>query len=111
MFALLEMITRRKPSARLTGWIYNVFAVLLIGLMAVLLLRDVWRFNRMYRRHHASAAEAAEEKYEGRSTKDEGGDDHHTVEPPETPAGGRDEARPSRNRPGQSSALPEEAEP
>ena len=111
MFALLEMITRRKPSARVTGWIYNIFAVLLISLMAILLLRDVWRFNRMFRRARSATDGAVEEKYEGRSTKDEGVGDSQTVEPPETPAGGRDEARPSRNRPGQSPALPEEAEP
>ena len=64
MFALVEMVTRRKPSAKLTGWIYNIFAVLLISLMLVLLLRDVWRFNGMYRRSH-SATEAAEEQGTG----------------------------------------------
>ena len=65
MFALVEMITRRKPSAKLTGWIYNVFAVLLIGLMVILLLRDVKRFNDMYRRSRDRAAEEAEEEVEG----------------------------------------------
>ena len=70
MFALVEMITSRKPSAKLTGWIYNIFAVLLIGLMAILLLRDVWRFNRMYQRSHSSAAETAEE--EGTGNREQG---------------------------------------
>lgn len=55
MFAFIEIITRRKPSAKLTGWIYNIFAVLLISLMALLVLRDVWRFNNMFRRSHKDA--------------------------------------------------------
>ena len=50
LFALIEMITRRKPSPKLVGWIYNVFVVLLIGLMAVLIFRDVWRFKGMVHR-------------------------------------------------------------
>lgn len=56
LFALLETITRRKPSAKLTGWIYNVFAVLLIGLMAILLLRDVLRLGKMFDRAREKAA-------------------------------------------------------
>ena len=70
MFALVEIVTRRKPSAKLTGWIYNIFAILLIGLMAILLLRDVWRFNGMVRRRQSSAAEATEE--EGTGNREEG---------------------------------------
>ncbi len=72
MFALVEMVTRRKPSAKLTGWIYNIFAVLLISLMLFLLLRDVWRFNGMYRRHRSSAAEAAEEQGTGNGEEETG---------------------------------------
>ena len=80
MFALVEIITRRKPSAKLTGWIYNIFAVLLINLMVILLLRDVWRFNGMYRRSRSSADEAAEEK--GSVVRDQGSEnDRHTDEP------------------------------
>ncbi len=81
MFALVEMVTRRKPSARLTGWIYNFFAFLLIGLMVVLLFRDIWRFNRMFRHHRSSTDAAVEEKYEGQSTKDEGRDKLPAEEP------------------------------
>lgn len=50
LFALIEMITGRKPSSKMVGWIYNVFALLLIGLMAVLIMRDVWRFKAMHDR-------------------------------------------------------------
>ena len=57
MFALVEMVTRRKPSAKLTGWIYNIFAVLLIALMLTLVLRDVWKFNRLFHRRHAAMTE------------------------------------------------------
>ena len=97
MFALLEMITRRKPSARVTGWIYNIFAVLLISLMAILLLRDVWRFNRMFRRARSATDGAVEEKYEGRSTKDEGGGEpssRQTVKPSNHQTGEAPEAAP-----------------
>ena len=94
MFALVEMITRRKPSAKLTGWIYNIFAILLINLMVLLLLRDVWRFNGMYRRSHSSAAEAAEEKDEEQSTKDEGGDNLPTDKPVNGQTGEAAEAEP-----------------
>lgn len=57
MFALFEMVTRRKPSARLTGWIYNVFAAILISLMAILILRDALRLNKMLRRAHDAEVE------------------------------------------------------
>ena len=80
MFALVEMITRRKPSAKLTGWIYNIFAALLISLMLFLLLRDVWRFNGMYRRRRSSAAEAAEEQ--GTGNREQGTEENRqTVKP------------------------------
>ena len=89
MFALVEMVTRRKPSAKLTGWIYNIFAVLLISLMLVLLLRDVWRFNGMYRRSRSSAAEAAEEQVKGPEGQPS---NRPTVQPSNRPTGEGPEA-------------------
>ena len=61
MFALLEIVTRRKPSAKLIGWIYNIFAVLLISLMAILILRDAFRLNQMFRRSRPAAVEESAE--------------------------------------------------
>lgn len=60
MFALVEIITRRKPSARLTGWIYNIFAAFLISVMAILILRDAFRLNKMFRRVRPAEVEQAE---------------------------------------------------
>ena len=40
LFAVLEMITRRKPNPKIMGVIVNFFAVLLIGLMLLLMVRD-----------------------------------------------------------------------
>lgn len=65
MFALIEMITRRKPSARLTGWIYNIFAVILISLMAILILRDAFRLNQMFRRSRQAETEQAADETGG----------------------------------------------
>ncbi len=70
MFALVEMVTRRKPSAKLTGWIYNIFAVLLIALMLTLLLRDVWNFNRIFRRRRAAITEEVSTGNGERGTED-----------------------------------------
>ncbi|MFZ4396017.1 MAG: RIP metalloprotease RseP [Kiritimatiellia bacterium] len=40
LFALLEMITRRKLNPKVMAVVVNVFAVLLIGLMLLLIVRD-----------------------------------------------------------------------
>ena len=40
LFALLEMLTRRKPHPRVMSAIINFFAALLIGLMLLLIVRD-----------------------------------------------------------------------
>lgn len=45
MFSLYEIITRRKPPQRFVSIVSNVFAFLLIGLMALLLFRDFLRFG------------------------------------------------------------------
>ncbi len=102
MFALVEMVPRRKPSAKLTGWIYNIFAVLLISLMLILVLRDVWNFNRLFRRRHPSAAEAAEETYEGQSTEDEGRDTPSTFQPTDSQA-----VQPTTRQPEEGAEAPE----
>ena len=100
MFALVEIVTRRKPSAKLTGWIYNIFAVLLISLMAFLLMRDVIRLNGIFHRR-SSTAEAVEEKDEGQRTKDEGRDNLPINEPtnPQT-------EKPSNRQTGEGTEVP-----
>jgi regulator of sigma E protease len=40
LFALWELIARRKPNARVVAVLVNVFAVLIIGLMLLLVVRD-----------------------------------------------------------------------
>jgi len=40
-FALYEVITRRKPHPKVVSGLVNVFAVILIGLMVLLMFRDV----------------------------------------------------------------------
>ncbi len=63
VFALYEMITRRKPNAKFVTWLSNGFAVLLIGLMVLLVFRDVLslkRFSSIRRRAEAEAVRAAE---------------------------------------------------
>jgi regulator of sigma E protease len=44
MFALWEMITKRKVHAKVVNILVNVFAVLLIGVFLILTTRDVGRF-------------------------------------------------------------------
>lgn len=46
VFALWEMITRRKPHPRVVSTLVNMFAVLLIGLMLLLVYRDARRLTR-----------------------------------------------------------------
>ncbi len=42
MFALWEIITRRKPHPKVVAALVNVFAILLIGLMLLLVFKDSW---------------------------------------------------------------------
>jgi regulator of sigma E protease len=52
MFALFEMITRRKPHPKVVAVLVNACAVLLIGLMALLVYRDIakqWHSRRALR--------------------------------------------------------------
>jgi regulator of sigma E protease len=46
LFALWEMITRRKPHPKVVEVLVNVFAVLLIGLMLLLVFKDSLRMGR-----------------------------------------------------------------
>jgi len=59
LFALLEMITRRKPNPKAMAAVVNFFAALLIGLMLLLIVRDpvIRRFTDR-RWFHVSAAAA-----------------------------------------------------
>lgn len=44
LFALYAMVRRKEASPKVIGWLTNVFACLLIGLMLLLVFRDVLRF-------------------------------------------------------------------
>lgn len=46
LFAILEIITRKRPSPKLVDIVTNFFAILLLGLMATLLFRDVVRIHK-----------------------------------------------------------------
>ncbi len=59
LFALIEIITRRKPSAKLVEWITNIFAILLIGLMLLLLFRDAVRIHKFTRKANTTEATQA----------------------------------------------------
>ncbi|NLF23175.1 MAG: RIP metalloprotease RseP [Lentisphaerae bacterium] len=59
VFACYEIVTRRKPNARLVGFLSNVFAVLLIGLMVLLLFRDTVFLKRMFGTRDAPVPEHA----------------------------------------------------
>jgi regulator of sigma E protease len=54
VFSLWEMITRRKPHPRVMSALVTVFAVLLIGLMALLVFRDVRRISRNAQQERAA---------------------------------------------------------
>ena len=45
-FALWEIITRRKPNAKVVGVLVNIFAFLLIGLMLTLVFKDFWGIGK-----------------------------------------------------------------
>ena len=59
VFALYETVTRRKPNARLVNVLSNAFAVLLIGLMALLLFRDTVFLRHFFGADRAPARERA----------------------------------------------------
>lgn len=49
MFALWEVVTRRPPGAKIVNALVNAFAVLLIGLILLLCVRDMDRFTHVGR--------------------------------------------------------------
>ena len=67
VFALYEIITRRKPHAGLVTVLVNMFAVLLIGLMLVLVYRDVVREVKFGRAVRALEQRREQEKRDGQS--------------------------------------------
>ena len=60
LFALWEMATRRKPHPKFVSVVTNIFAFLLIGLMAVLVFRDILNLGRIFRRDESSPVAAPE---------------------------------------------------
>lgn len=46
LFALVEIVTRRRPSPKFVDYVTTAFAVMLIGLMALLLFRDAVRIRK-----------------------------------------------------------------
>ncbi len=60
VFALYEIITRRKPHPRVVSALVNIFAVFLIGLMALLVYSDIAKRVKAGRVLRAAAHEAAE---------------------------------------------------
>ncbi len=60
-FAMYEVITRRKPHPKVVAGLVNVFAVILIGLMVLLVFRDIGRRVKINRAEKASAAEEISE--------------------------------------------------
>ena len=59
-FALVEIISRRKPSQRFVNAISTVFAFLLIGLMGVLIFADIFRFKKIHDRNVQEKKEVEE---------------------------------------------------
>ncbi|MDD4103058.1 MAG: site-2 protease family protein, partial [Kiritimatiellae bacterium] len=60
VFALYEIITRRKPHPRVVSALVNIFAVFLIGLMALLVYSDIAKRVKSGRVLRAAEQEAAE---------------------------------------------------
>jgi regulator of sigma E protease len=58
VFALWEIITRRKPHPRVVSTLVNAFAVVLISLMLLLVFRDARRLHRGRNRHTPPVAAA-----------------------------------------------------
>ena len=61
-FAIVEIISGRKPSERFVNAISTIFAFLLIGLMALLIYRDALRFKKMHDRNVQMKAELEQEE-------------------------------------------------
>lgn len=59
VFALYELITRRRPSEKFVNAVANVFAVLLIALFILLTYRDIGRMVPLFRGDHEAAEAAA----------------------------------------------------
>lgn len=57
LFALVEIVSRRRPSPKFVDSVTTFFAVLLIGLMALLLFRDVVRIRKFVKRPAPQAEE------------------------------------------------------
>lgn len=62
MFALFEIITRRKPHPKFIAFISNAFAILLIGLMLFLSFRDIAGRIKRERMIRAAASEETTDK-------------------------------------------------
>lgn len=58
LFAIIEMVTRRKLPKRLIERLVGLFAILLIGLMLLLIYKDISRSIRLHRTEQSPAAEA-----------------------------------------------------
>ena len=58
LFALWEIVTRRKPHPRFIEIVTNAFAILLIGLMILLVSRDVLNLHRVFKAHPPANAGA-----------------------------------------------------
>jgi regulator of sigma E protease len=59
VFALFEIITRRKPNPKVVSILVNAFAVLLIGLMALLFYSDIVKQIKFTQAVHATEREEA----------------------------------------------------
>ncbi|MEI7902845.1 MAG: hypothetical protein WCK89_21575, partial [bacterium] len=59
LFALFEIITRRKPHPKVVAVLVNACATLLIGLMALLFYRDIARNIKVNRALRGMEREAA----------------------------------------------------
>jgi regulator of sigma E protease len=60
MFALFEIVTRRKPHPRVVSVLVNIFAVFLIGLMVLLVYSDITKRVKSGRVMRAAVEAAAE---------------------------------------------------
>ena len=60
IFALYEILFRRKPNPKVIAVLVNAFAVLLLGLMALLVYRDIARQMKMNRAEREMAVERSE---------------------------------------------------
>ena len=64
VFALYEMIFRRKPHPKVVAYLVNGFAILLLGLMAILVWRDIARQITMKRVEKSIQQEEVQQKGE-----------------------------------------------